>query len=65
MFMPYVDARLFAGVLALIASACASPDPNARIRDGHNIARPSNSSVLYPGELRSQYEWNLWRLPEL
>jgi hypothetical protein len=57
--------RVFTAVLALVASACASPDPYALYRDDRNIARPSNSSVLYPGEYRSQYEWQLWRLPQL
>jgi len=55
---------VFAAALALIGSACASPDPNARIRDDNSISRPSNSPVLYPGEFRSQYEWELWRLPQ-
>ena len=60
-----LDAKLLAAALALIVSGCASPDPYALYRDDRNIARPSNSSVLYPGEYRSQYEWQLWRLPQL
>jgi hypothetical protein len=63
--MRNLDIRVFAAVFALVASACASPDPYALYRDDRNIARPSNSSVLYPGEYRSQYEWQLWRLPQL
>ena len=58
------DVRLLIAAVALIASACASPDPYALYRDDRNISRPSNSSVLYPGEYRSQYEWELWRLPQ-
>lgn len=56
--------RVFAVALALIASACASPDPFALYREDRSISRPSNSPVLYPGEYRSQYEWELWRLPQ-
>ena len=63
--MRNLDIRVFTAVLALVASACASPDRYVLYRDDRNIARPSNSSVLYPGEYRSQYEWQLWRLPQL
>src|SRR5262245_12225878 len=64
-FLRKIDPRVLAAVLALSASACAAPDPYALYRDDRNIARPSNSPVLYPGEYRSQYDWQLWRLPQL
>jgi hypothetical protein len=63
--MRNLDIRVLAVVLAPVVAGCASPDPYALYRDDRNIARPSNSSVLYPGEYRSQYEWQLWRLPQL
>ena len=62
--MSKLDARVLAAALALIASACASPDPYALYREDRLISRPSNSPVLYPGEYRSQHEWELWRLPQ-
>ena len=63
--MRKLNAKVVVAAFALIASGCASPDPYALYRDDRNIARPSNGSVLYPGEHRSQYEWQLWRLPHL
>lgn len=64
--MRRLDARLLVLALALVASACASSDGtrSPRVRDGYELSRPSNSPVLYPGEYRSQYEWQLWRLPQ-
>ena len=62
--MPKFDARVLIAALALIVSACASPDLYALYREDRSIARPSNSPVLYPGEYRSQYQWELWRLPQ-
>jgi hypothetical protein len=54
MYMP--DAKFFAVARALTASACASSEmkPSSRVRDAYSIARPSNSSVLFPGEYRSR-----------
>ena len=62
--MRSLNVRVFAALIALVTSACASPDPFALYRDDRSTARPSNSSVLYPGEFRSQREWELWRLPQ-
>ena len=57
---------LFAASLALIVSACASSDVQPLLPpDNERVSRPSNSSVLFPGEQSySVYEAPIWLLPQ-
>jgi hypothetical protein len=62
------DLRLLAAALAIVTSGCASSDtwPDRTVRDDYSLSRPSNSSVMFPGEYSygAPADALLWRLPQ-
>ena len=67
-FVRQLDRRFLVAAVALIAAACSSSkaQSDARIYGSYSVSRPSNSSVLFPGEYSYTAPVSplFWRLPQ-